>query len=260
MLIDTHAHIDMEDFEPDFEQMLARAAQNGVEKIIIPAVEPSTFERVIKTAQKHENLYAATGVHPSDAKTFSPDALEKMEEMIKQPKVIAVGEIGLDYYWDKSFNDLQKDVFSAQIEFAKKHKKPIIVHDREAHGDTLEILKMTNAHETGVIMHCFSGSPEFALECVKEGFYIALGGVVTFKNAKKMKEVAKVVPLEKLLVETDSPYLTPEPYRGKRNEPAYVKYAAQEIANIRGISFEELAKATTENAMRVFRFDEAKNG
>ena len=177
-----------------------------------------------------------------------------------QPKVCAIGEIGLDYYWDRSYNDIQKEVFALQIEFAKKHNKPVIVHDREAHGDCLEILKRTNAAQVGVIMHCFLGSPEFALECVKEGFYIALGGVVTFKNAKKMKEVAKIVPLEKLLVETDSPYLTPVPYRGKRNEPAYVKYAAQEIAQLRGMSFEELARATTENAMKIFRLNEAENG
>lgn len=260
MLIDTHAHIDMEDFGADFEQMLARAQENGVQKIIIPAVEPSTFERVLKTAEKSPNLYASIGVHPEDAKNFDEKALNLMEKMIKHPKVVAVGEIGLDYYWDRSYNDVQKAVFEAQIEFAKKHDKPIIVHDREAHGDSLEILKRTNAAEVGVVMHCFSGSPEFALECVKEGFYIALGGVVTFKNAKKMKEVAKIVPLERLLLETDSPYLTPVPFRGKRNEPAYVKYAAEEIANLRGIGFEELARATTENAIKIFRLNEVQNG
>ena len=260
MLIDTHAHIDMEDFGADFEQMRARAQENGVQKIIIPAVEPSTFERVLKTAEKSPNLYAAIGVHPEDAKNFDENALNLMEKMIKHPKVVAVGEIGLDYYWDRSYNDVQKAVFEAQIEFAKKHDKPIIVHDREAHGDSLEILKRTNAAEVGVVMHCFSGSPEFALECVKEGFYIALGGVVTFKNAKKMKEVAKIVPLERLLLETDSPYLTPVPFRGKRNEPAYVKYAAEEIANLRGIGFEELARATTENAIKIFRLNEVQNG
>ena len=260
MLIDTHAHIDMEDFGADFVQMLARAQENGVQKIIIPAVEPSTFERVLKTAEKSPNLYAAIGVHPEDAKNFDENALNLMEKMIKHPKVVAVGEIGLDYYWDRSYNDVQKAVFEAQIEFAKKHDKPIIVHDREAHGDSLEILKRTNAAEVGVVMHCFSGSPEFALECVKEGFYIALGGVVTFKNAKKMKEVAKIVPLERLLLETDSPYLTPVPFRGKRNEPAYMKYAAEEIANLRGIGFEELARATTENAIKIFRLNEVQNG
>ena len=256
MLIDTHSHIDMEDFEADFDLILSRARENGVKKIIIPAVEPSTFNRVIKTAEKSNGLYAAIGVHPEGARSFDKNSLRCMEEMIKHPKVIAVGEIGLDYYWDKSYNEIQKAVFESQIEFAKKHDKPIIVHDRDAHGDSLAILKHKNAAQVGVVMHCFSGSPKFALECVKEGFYIALGGVVTFKNAKKIKEVAQVVPLERLLVETDAPYLTPVPFRGKRNEPAYVKYVVEEIANQRGKSFEEIAQATTENAMKLFRLKE----
>lgn len=255
MLIDTHAHIDMEDFDADFEDMLKRAKDNGIEKIIIPAVEPTTFDRVIKIAEKYDNIYGSVGVHPSEAQTFSEDVYYRMHEIAQNPKVAAIGEIGLDYYWDKSFVQLQKEVFERQIELAKKVQKPIIVHDRDAHLDTIEILKKTNARETGVIMHCFSGSADFAKECVKEGFYIALGGVVTFKNAKKMKEVAKIVPIDKLLVETDSPYLTPEPYRGKRNEPAYVRFAAEEIAKLREMPFEELAQATTTNAVKIFKLD-----
>ena len=158
---------------------------------------------------------------------------------------------GLDYYWDKSYIDVQKEVFIKQIELANELGLPINVHDREAHKDTFDIIK---AHNKGskVIMHCFSGSPEFAKECVREGWYIALGGVVTFKNAKKMKEVAIEVPLEKLLLETDAPYLTPVPYRGKENQPAYVKFVAEEIAKLRGISFDEVAKATTKNAKNIF--------
>lgn len=260
MLIDTHAHIDMDDFKDDFPQMLERAKENGVEKIIIPTVEPQTFNRVLEIAEKYDNVYGSVGVHPSEAKSYSDDVHGRMIELAKNKKVVAIGEIGLDYYWDKSFNDLQKEVFRRQIELAKEVKKPIIVHDREAHFDTFEILKESGAKELGVIMHCFSGSPEFALQCVKEGFYVALGGVVTFKNAKKMKEVAKVVPLEYLLLETDSPYLTPEPFRGRRNEPAYVKFAAQEIAQIKGITFEELAFATTQNALKVFKLNEVDNG
>lgn len=255
MLIDTHAHIDMEDFDADLEEMLQRAKDNGIEKIIIPAVEPSTFDRVIKIAEKYENIYGSVGIHPSEAKTYSEDVYYQMHELAQNKKIVAIGEIGLDYYWDKSFVQLQKEVFERQIELAKKVEKPIIVHDRDAHLDTIEILKKTNAHETGVIMHCFSGSADFAEECVKEGFYIALGGVVTFKNAKKMKEVAKIVPIDKLLIETDSPYLTPEPYRGKRNEPAYVKFAAEEIAKLREMPFEELAQATSANALKIFRLD-----
>lgn len=254
MLIDTHAHIDMDDYAADFDAMLERAVQNGVEKIIIPGVEPSTFDRIFTIVQKYPNVYGAVGVHPSEAKSFNEEAAVRMQELLKEDKILAVGEIGLDYYWDKSFNDLQKEVFARQIEIAKSAKKPIIVHDREAHLDSFNILKENKANEVGVVMHCFSGSAEFALQCVKEGFYIALGGVVTFKNAKKMKEVAQVVPIEKLLVETDSPYLTPEPYRGKRNEPSYVKLAVKEIAELRGVSEEEIAEATTENAKKLFGF------
>lgn len=264
MLIDTHSHIDMDNFKDNFEEILENAKNAGVEKIVIPGVEPAGFERILMLTEKYENVYGAVGVHPSDAEKFNEEAENKMREFLAHPKILAVGEIGLDYYWDKSQIELQKEIFKRQIEIAKEFKKPVLVHDREAHQDTLEILveagvgessaHETNRSEVGVVMHCFSGSPEFALECVKQGFYIALGGVVTFKNAKKMKEVAKVVPLDKLLLETDAPYLTPEPYRGKENQPAYVKYAAQEIANLRGISYAELAAVTTENAKSLFNF------
>lgn len=258
MLIDTHAHIDFDNYKDDFDGMLERAKENGVEKIIIPAVEPLTFERIVKITEKYDNIYGAVGIHPSEAKTYTDDLYPRMLEIAKRKKIVAIGEIGLDYYWDKSFNDLQKEVFRKQIELGKEVNKPIIVHDREAHLDTIEILKETNAKEVGVIMHCFSGSPEFAIQCAKEGFYIALGGVITFKNAKKMKEVAKVIPLENLLLETDSPFLTPEPYRGRENQPACVKYVAEAIAELRGITFEELSDATTANALKVFKLEGAQ--
>ena len=176
-----------------------------------------------------------------------------MEEIIKSnPKIIGIGEIGLDYYWDKSFKELQKEVFIKQIKFANQMNLPLNIHSREAHLDTLEILKKYNKNSTA-IMHCFSGSLEFARECIKEGIYIALGGVVTFKNAKKTKEVAKNIPLEYLLLETDDPYLAPVPFRGKENQPMYVKYVAEEIANLRGITPEEVAKTSTENAKKIFK-------
>ena len=165
---------------------------------------------------------------------------------------MGIGEIGLDYYWDKSFNDLQKEVFIKQINLANELNFPISVHDREAHKDSFDILTEFNKNSI-VIMHCFSGSVEFMHECVKQGWYIAIGGVVTFKNAIKMKEVAKEVPLDKLLIETDAPYLTPVPYRGKTNQPAYVKYVAEEIANLRNTSFEEIDEQTTKNAKLVFK-------
>ena len=174
-----------------------------------------------------------------------------MENLAKSSKkIVAVGEVGLDYYWDKSFVDEQKDVFVKQIKMAQRLGLPIVVHDREAHKDCFDILKENNAEQ--VLFHCFSGSVEFMRECVREGWYIALGGVVTFKNAVKMKDVAREVPLDKLVLETDSPYLTPVPYRGKPNKPAYVRYVAEEIAKIREMPYEELADITTTNAERFF--------
>lgn len=203
--------------------------------------------------EKYDSVYGAVGVHPEDVNSYSDEAEKLIRDYLKHPKIIAIGEIGLDYYWDKSQTELQKEIFEKQILIAKEFKKPVLVHDREAHGDCFDILKKTKANETGVVMHCFSGSPEFAMECVREGFYIALGGMITFKNSKKAKEVAKIVPLDRLLVETDAPYMTPVPYRGRENEPAYVKYVAQEIADLRGISFEEVSEATTANAKRLLK-------
>lgn len=253
MLIDTHTHIDLENFEDRFEQILSTADEYGVKKVVIPGVEPSGFERIAELCEKYDNVFGAVGVHPEDVDSYNDEAEEKIKEYLRHPKIIAVGEIGLDYYWDKSQVERQKEIFEKQILIAREAKKPVLVHDREAHADSFEILKRTNAAETGVVMHCFSGSPEFAMECVKEGFYIALGGVVTFKNSKKAKEVAKVVPLDKLLLETDAPYMAPVPFRGKENQPAYVKFVAQEIADLRGISFDEVAQATTENAQRLLK-------
>lgn len=253
MLIDTHTHIDMENFQDKFEEVLLTAKQHGVEKVVIPGVEPSGFKRIVELCEKYENVFGAVGVHPEELNSFNEEAEGLIKEYLKHPKIIAVGEIGLDYYWDKSQTEKQKEIFEKQIMLAKEAGKPVLVHDREAHLDTFEILKKTNAKETGVVMHCFSGSSEFAIQCVKEGFYIALGGVVTFKNAKKAKEVAKVVPLERLLLETDAPYMAPVPFRGKENQPAYVKFVAQEIADLRGISFEEVAEATTANAQRILK-------
>lgn len=251
MLIDTHTHIDLDNFKDRFDEVIETAKEYGVGKVVIPGVEPSGFGRIVELCEKYDNVYGAVGVHPEELGTYNDEAENLIREYLKHPKIIAAGEIGLDYYWDKSQVERQKEIFEKQIMHAKEAKKPVLVHDREAHLDTFEILKKTDAKETGVVMHCFSGSPEFALECVREGFYIALGGVVTFKNAKKAKEVAKAVPLERLLLETDAPYMAPVPFRGKENQPAYVKIVAQEIADLRGISFEEVEQATTANAERV---------
>lgn len=249
-MIDTHTHINCIE-EISVEDIIKNALDNGVEKLIVPAAYPTDIEVVKELAQKYENVYGLLGVHPSEVKGWNDDLLDKIKEYSKSSKIVGIGEIGLDYYWDKSFNDLQKEVFIKQIKLANELNFPISVHDREAHKDTFDILTEYNKN-SAVVMHCFSGSVEFMKECVKQGWYIAIGGVVTFKKAIKMKEVAKEVPLDKLLLETDAPYLTPVPYRGKTNQPAYVKYVAEEIASIREISFEEVDEITTQNAKKVF--------
>ena len=249
-MIDTHTHINCIE-EISVEDIIKNALDNGVEKLIVPAAYPTDIEVVKELVQKYENVYGLLGVHPSEVKGWNDDLIDKIKEYSKSSKIVGIGEIGLDYYWDKSFNDLQKEVFIKQIKLANELNFPISVHDREAHKDTFDILTEYNKN-SAVVMHCFSGSVEFMKECVKQGWYIAIGGVVTFKKAIKMKEVAKEVPLDKLLLETDAPYLTPVPYRGKTNQPAYVKYVAEEIASIRGISFEEVDEITTQNAKKVF--------
>lgn len=243
-LIDTHAHLDMGVNIDDLESA-------HVGKVIIPSVEEGTMDKILEIAHSNKNFYAMVGIFPSEAKTYTEEIENRMIERAKNKKVVAVGEIGLDYYWDKSFNDIQKEVFAKQIRLANNLHLPLVVHDREAHKDTFDILKEVN-QGSKVLFHCFSGSVEFMKECVKEGWYIALGGVVTFKNAVKMKDVAREVPLDKLVLETDSPYLTPVPFRGKENRPAYVKYVAEEIANLRGMNLEELIDITTTNAEGFF--------
>lgn len=250
-IINTHSHVNMLR-----ETNIDEAIQNAIDNKIVTIVPSSSVQDIFDTdkfIKKYNDVYGYVGVFPEEVKDFSDKTLSDMEKIIKSnPKIIGIGEIGLDYYWDKSFKELQKEVFIKQIEFANQMNLPLNIHSREAHLDTLEILKKYNKNSTA-IMHCFSGSLEFARECIKEGIYIALGGVVTFKNAKKTKEVAKNIPLEYLLLETDDPYLAPVPFRGKENQPMYVKYVAEEIANLRGITPEEVAKTSTENAKKIFK-------
>ena len=248
-LIDTHAHIDM--LEAPIESTLQLMKDFGVKKAVIPSVEVSSMEKVIAAAEADENIYAMIGIYPSEAKTYTQEVEDRMIELAKNHKVKAVGEIGLDYYWDKSFVDLQKEVYVKQILLANKLNLPIVIHDREAHKDAYDLLLEYN-QSSKALFHCFSGSVEFMRECVKKGWYIALGGVVTFKNAVNMKDVAREIPLDKLVLETDSPYLTPVPFRGKPNTPAYVRYVAEEIANLRQIPLNELIDITTNNAERFF--------
>ncbi|MGM0855390.1 MAG: TatD family hydrolase [Bacillota bacterium] len=255
MLFDTHVHLNAEQFNEDLEEVISRAREAGVEKMVVVGFDRPTINRAMELIEQYEFLYASIGWHPVDAIDMKDEDLAWIEELSNHPKVVAIGEMGLDYHWDKSPKDVQKEVFRKQIHLAKKVKLPIIIHNRDATQDIVNILREEGAEEVGGIMHCFSGSPEIAQECVDMNFYISLGGPVTFKNAKKPKEVAKEIPLEKLLIETDCPYLAPHPHRGKRNEPAYVKLVAEQIADLKEVSFEEVENITTENAKKLFNIN-----
>ncbi|MRX72943.1 YchF/TatD family DNA exonuclease [Bacillus lacus] len=252
MLFDTHAHLNAIQYKEDIAEVIDRALQEGVETIVVVGFDHETIEKAIQLADEYEFIYAAVGWHPVDAIDMTEEDLNWIRELAAHPKVVAIGEMGLDYHWDKSPKDVQAEVFRKQIALAKEVKLPIIIHNRDATGDVVQILKEEGAEEVGGIMHCFTGSLEVAQECIEMNFYISFGGPVTFKNAKKPKEVAAEIPIEKLLIETDCPYLTPHPYRGKRNEPGYVKFVAEEIAELRGVSFEEIAKQTSDNARKLF--------
>ncbi|MEG9298892.1 TatD family hydrolase [Mangrovibacillus sp. Mu-81] len=255
MLFDTHVHLNAEQFNEDLEEVISRAKETGVGKMVVVGFDRPTIERAMELVERYDFLYASIGWHPVDAIDMTDEDLVWIEELSNHPKVVALGEMGLDYHWDKSPKETQKDVFRKQIHLAKKVKLPIVIHNRDATQDIVDILREEGAEEVGGIMHCFSGSPEIAQECVDMNFYISLGGPVTFKNAKKPKEVAKEIPLERLLIETDCPYLAPHPNRGKRNEPAYVKLVAEQIAELKGISLEEVEAATTENANKLFNIN-----
>lgn len=253
MLIDTHVHLNADQYDEDLQEVIDRALEEGIDRMFVVGFDTNTIERTMKLIDHYDFIYGIIGWHPVDAIDCTEERLQWIEELSRHPKIIGIGEMGLDYHWDKSPKDIQKEVFRKQIALAKRVQLPIIIHNREATQDCVDILKEENASEVGGIMHSFSGSNEIADEILKMNFYISLGGPVTFKNAKQPKEVAQHVPLDRLLVETDAPYLSPHPYRGKRNEPARVKLVAEQIAELRGISYEEVCKATTENAERLFK-------
>ncbi|WP_461201931.1 TatD family hydrolase [Anoxybacillus sp. TBDG-1] len=252
MLFDTHAHLNATQFDEDVEQVIERARAEGVSHIVVVGFDRPTIDRAMELAGQYSFIYAAVGWHPVDAIHMTDEDLIMIERLASHPKVVALGEMGLDYYWDQSPKEVQKEVFRKQIRLAKKVKLPIIIHNRDATADIVDILREEHAEEVGGVMHCFSGSIEVARQCMDMNFYISFGGPVTFKNAKKPKEVAKEIPLDRLLIETDCPYLTPHPFRGKRNEPGYVKYVAEAIAELKGLSFEEVAQKTSDNAKRLF--------
>lgn len=252
MLIDSHAHLNNERFQGDFAEVLGRCREN-LTALINVGYDLESSEESIKLAQSHDFVYAAVGIHPHDAKEAGPDYLEQLKHMANQPKVVAIGEIGLDYYYDLSPREVQQRAFREQLQLAKELNLPFIIHDRDAHGDIMQVLRQEAPFPAGGVMHCFSASWEVAQECIKQGLYISLAGPVTFSNAGKLKDVAQRVPLERLLVETDCPYLTPVPHRGKRNEPAYVRFVAEQVAGLKGLETEVVAQATAQNTIKLFR-------
>ncbi|HYA91546.1 MAG TPA: TatD family hydrolase [Thermodesulfobacteriota bacterium] len=253
MLIDSHAHLEMPEFSKDLESVIQRAKASGVEYIFTVGTEKKDWKRALEIADSHPRIYAILGVHPHNAKEIDDQTYPTLRDLCRNAKVKAYGEIGLDFFRNLSPRDLQLKRFREQIGLAKELRLPVVIHDREAHQDTLEILKSERAEECGGIIHCFSGDYEMAKACMDMGFFISIPGSITFKNAEGFRETISRIPLESLLVETDAPFLTPLPFRGKRNEPSYVRYTAQSLAEVKKVSFEKVAEITTENALRVYR-------
>lgn len=254
MIIDTHCHLDDDRYKDDLDEVIKRAEDNGVEIFIIPAADPDTLQKAVQISEVNENVYFAVGVHPYDVRNYDRAFLEKL---IIHPKCLAVGECGLDYYRLPENEDdikaekaLQKEVFMDQIELANRYEKPLIVHIRDASHDSLELLDRY-AGKQGGVLHCYNADHEL-LKLASKGFYYGIGGVLTFQNARKLIEVYPRIPLDRLLIETDAPYLTPHPHRGERNEPSYCRYIAQKMAELSNISSDEIALITTQNAKRLF--------
>lgn len=253
MIFDTHAHYDDGQFDEDRAELLASMAENGVGTIVNVSASYASCERVTDMARDYPFLYAAVGVHPDEVGDLDEESFARMKALFTREKVVAVGEIGLDYYWDKESHEIQKKWFIRQLELAGELGLPVVIHSREAAADTMEIMKRYAKGFKGVI-HCYSYSREMAKEYVKMGFYIGVGGVVTFKNARKLKETVEEIPLASIVLETDCPYLAPVPYRGKRNHSAYIRYVAEEVARLKGLSCEEVIRQTEKNAKELYGF------
>lgn len=259
--VDSHCHLDSRRFEADREAVIVRAAESGVTHLVNPGVDLPSSRSAVKLAQQHECIYAAVGVHPHEAKTLDADALKELRRLAASPKVVAVGEIGLDYYRDLSPRDVQRRALETQLELAAELGLPVIIHDRDAHHDVVTILRdwcnsfdarrLTLDGRVGV-MHSFSGDTRLAEQVLALGFTVGISGPVTYSNADRLRETARALPLERLLIETDAPYLTPHPHRGQRNEPAYIRWVAQAVADVRGLTLEAVAARTSANAQALF--------
>lgn len=255
MLFDTHAHYNDKRFANDRDQIIRKVHEDGVSYIMNVSYNLPSLEHSVSLSKRYPYIYCAVGIHPHYSKEMNYEMLDKIRSLSENKKVVAIGEIGLDYYRDLSPRDIQKKWFEEQIDLAKKVKLPIIIHIRDANEDALNVLKEKNARDVGGIIHSFSGDIKMAREVLDNNFYISVGGPVTYNNAKTLRDVVKFVPEDRLLIETDCPYLTPEPFRGKRNDSGFVKLVAQEIAHIKGKSFEEIADITTANAKRLFNIE-----
>ena len=255
MIFETHAHYDDEGFDEDSDLLLMSMQENKIGYVINVGASLESTRRSIELAEKYPFVYASAGVHPSETAELNENNFEWLRKQCVHRKVVAIGEIGLDYYWEEPAHEIQKLWFSRQLDLAKAIRKPIIIHSRDAAKDTYDIMSAHGAKEIGGVIHCFSYSAEMALEYVKMGFYIGVGGVVTFKNGRKLKEVVEAVPIEWILLETDSPYLAPEPNRGMRNSSLNLPYIAERIAEIKGMTYDEVISVTTENAKRMYQIE-----
>lgn len=253
MIFDTHAHYDDKAFDEDRHELLSSMNSNGVKRIVNVGANLSGSERSIELSREYDFIYAAVGVHPDDAAEITQEGLAKLYEMTQNDKVVAIGEIGLDYYWNKENKEVQAEAFIKQIDFAKESGLPIIVHSREAAEDTMKILREKDAAKNGGVIHCFSYSKEIAKEAIAMGFNIGIGGVLTFSNAKKVKETVAEIPIERIVLETDCPYLAPVPYRGERNNSTYISRVVEEIARIKNLTAEEVMRVTYDNACKMYR-------
>ena len=267
MFIDTHVHLSYPDFTEELPGVIARAHEAGVRQIVSIGPDLEAARRTLDIARQFDGVYATVGLHPGEVPDHSLGDMPELGALAKGPKVVAIGETGLDYYRDAkddaALRQQQKDLFWAQLELAKERRLPVVIHNRAAEADVLEILR---AHAGGLpkdwrpwgVMHCFSGDEKFAFDCLEIGLFISYTGILTFKNATVLRDVAKKVPLDCVMLETDAPFLAPQPHRGKRNEPAYIPLIAETLARTKGVSVEEVARATTENAHRLFRFTDAE--
>jgi len=253
-LIDTHAHLDFHQYDADREEVIARAREANVTRIITIGIDRQTSEKAIEIAENHHNIYAAIGIHPHDANEATDEDIEVLKELIQHPKVVAIGEVGLDFYRNISPPDVQRRLFRMFLDWSSEYGKPLIIHTREAEDEILTILKERSKSGWRGVFHCFPGDQKMAETVIEMGFLVSFTGNITFKNSRSLA-VARDVPMERLMVETDSPFLTPVPHRGKRNEPAFINFVAQKIAEVKDIPVQQVARITTANAQNLFGFE-----